>query len=221
MPFPGFFSSEADVFAWLRLSAWSSVSWRHNLMPIALGNDGVIATPLSLVHGDCASDSCALLSSDCFRLPTSGSASSALPSFDGDFDSRVCPPVSGRSRPLRPITLSPRQLRRVMAARETLFKFGTFVPRNDQEASASPEAPRWRAGRDLEWLRLNETGTFESDWTLARMESAFPSYLKRDIGHLFYVYDFKFSGEHRVRLIFDGSRQSPSTYTETYVPTAR
>jgi hypothetical protein len=53
------------------------------------------------------------------------------------------------------------------------------------------------------------------------MSTAFPSYLKRDIGHLFYVYDFKFSGEHRVRLVFDGSRQSPATYSETYAPTAR
>jgi hypothetical protein len=35
------------------------------------------------------------------------------------------------------------------------------------------------------------------------------------------VYDFKFSGEHRVRLVFDGSRQSASTYSETYAPTVR
>jgi hypothetical protein len=76
---------------------------------------------------------------------------------------RACSPVSGRNRPLRPILLSPRQLRRIMAARESLFKFGTFVPRNDHEANASPEAPRWRAGRDLEWLRLADTGTFEND----------------------------------------------------------
>jgi hypothetical protein len=53
------------------------------------------------------------------------------------------------------------------------------------------------------------------------MALEFPSYLKRDIGHLFYVYDFKFSGEHRVRLVFDGSRQSSSTYSDTYAPTAR
>jgi hypothetical protein len=53
------------------------------------------------------------------------------------------------------------------------------------------------------------------------MAAEFPLYLRSDIGHLFYVYDFKFSGEHRVRLVFDGSRQSPSTYSETYAPTAR
>jgi hypothetical protein len=117
--------------------------------------------------------------------------------------------------------LSPKQIRRVLAARETLFKFGTFVPRNDREADTSPEATRWKAGRDLEWLRLNDAGTFETDWTLDRMTSSYPSYLKRDIGHLFYVYDFKFSGEHRVRLVFDGSRQGASTYSETYAPTAR
>ncbi len=35
------------------------------------------------------------------------------------------------------------------------------------------------------------------------------------------MYDFKYSGEHRVRLVFDGSRQGTSTYKETYTPTAR
>ncbi len=47
------------------------------------------------------------------------------------------------------------------------------------------------------------------------------TYKKSDIGFLFYVYDYKFSGEHRVRLVFDGSRQSAKTYDETYAPTAR
>jgi hypothetical protein len=44
---------------------------------------------------------------------------------------------------------------------------------------------------------------------------------KRDIGHVFFVYDFKFTGEHRVRLVFDGSRQNPEKYSETDAPTAR
>ncbi len=185
-----FFSSEADILSWLRLSVPASGrAVGHETALMMAGN--LSATQYSAaVHPEPASTS------------------------------RACPPVSGRNRPLRPVILSSRQLRRVMAARETLFKFGTFVPRNDREANSSPEAPRWRAGRDLEWLRLNETGTFEGDWTLARMSLAFPSYMKRDIGHLFYVYDFKFFGEHRVRLVFDGSRQSPSTYSETYAPTA-
>ncbi len=78
-----------------------------------------------------------------------------------------------------------------------------------------------RAGRDLEWLRLNEQGTFESDWTWHRIQREHPTYKKSDIGHLFYVFDYKFSGEHRVRLVFDGSRQSADTYEETYAPTAR
>ena len=46
--------------------------------------------------------------------------------------------------------LTVRQLRRVLASKESLFKFGTFVPRSEREADDSPEAPRWRAGRDLE-----------------------------------------------------------------------
>jgi hypothetical protein len=38
---------------------------------------------------------------------------------------------------------------------------------------------------------------------------------------MFYIYDYKYSGEHRVRLVFDGSRQSPNTYNVTYAPTVR
>jgi hypothetical protein len=117
--------------------------------------------------------------------------------------------------------MSLRQIRRVLSAKESIFKYGTFVPKNDREAGLSPEAPRWKAGRDLEWLRLNEQDTFETDWTLQRMRREFPSYRKADIGFLFYVYDYKHSGEHRVRLVFDGSRQSPTTYGETYAPTVR
>jgi hypothetical protein len=40
------------------------------------------------------------------------------------------------------IVLTVRQIRRVMAAKESLFKFGTFVPRSERKADASPEAPR-------------------------------------------------------------------------------
>jgi hypothetical protein len=114
-----------------------------------------------------------------------------------------------------------RQIRRVLSAKESIFKYGTFVPKNDREANMSPEAPRWKAGRDLEWFRLNEQDTFETNWTLQRLRREFPDYPKSDIGFLFYVYDYKHSGEHRVRLVFDGSRQSPSTYGETYAPTVR
>jgi hypothetical protein len=108
-----------------------------------------------------------------------------------------------------------------MAAKESLFKFGTFVPKNDREAESSPEAARWKAGRTLEWVRLCKEGTFDGNWTWSKVVEAYPEYKKSDIGYLFYVYDFKFSGEHRVRLVFDGSRQSQSTYKETYAPTVR
>ncbi len=113
------------------------------------------------------------------------------------------------------IVLTARQLRRVMAVKESLFKFETFVPKSEREADSSSEAPRWRADRDLEWMRLREQGTFERDWTWARVQSEHPTYKKSDLGFLLYVYDYKFSGEHRVRLVFDGSRQSADTYNET------
>jgi hypothetical protein len=56
------------------------------------------------------------------------------------------------------VVLTVRQLRRIMAAKESIFKYGIFVPRSERD---------------------------------------------------------------RVRLVFDGSRQSAETYDETYAPTAR
>ncbi len=49
--------------------------------------------------------------------------------------------------------LSQRVIRRILAAKESLFKFGTFVPANDREADSSPESHRWQAGRALECMR--------------------------------------------------------------------
>ncbi len=95
------------------------------------------------------------------------------------------------------------------------------MPRNDRDADASPERVRWRSGRQLEWLRLKEVGAFEYDWTSDRLAREYPNYLRQDTGHLFYIYDYKFPGEHRVRLVFDGSRQGINTYDETYSPTVR
>jgi hypothetical protein len=117
--------------------------------------------------------------------------------------------------------LASKTIIRILKSQESLFKYGTFIPRTDREAEISPEAPRWRSGRALEWIRLRLANTFETNWTWERVMKEFPSYLKADIGHMFYVYDYKYSGEHRVRLVFDGSRQSSTTYGETYAPTVR
>ena len=117
--------------------------------------------------------------------------------------------------------LSAKIIVRILKAQESMFKYGTFIPKSDREAEQSPEAPRWRSGRTLEWLRLRQADTFESDWTWERIRREHPEYRKEDIGHMFYVYDYKYSGEHRVRLVFDGSRQSPTTYNVTYAPTVR
>ncbi len=38
--------------------------------------------------------------------------------------------------------LSTRVLRKILKAQETLFKFGTMIPRSDREAEMSPEAVR-------------------------------------------------------------------------------
>ncbi len=135
-------------------------------------------------------------------------------------------PISSRVKTMitdvsRRIFLNVKTMRRILAAKETIHKFEVFVPRNDREADSSPEAIRWASGRQLEWIRLQEQGTFERNWDWARLQKAYPQYKKHDVGHVFFVYDHKHSGEHRVRLVFDGSRQNPETYTDTYAPTAR
>ncbi len=112
-------------------------------------------------------------------------------------------------------------MRRILNFKESLMKYGVFVPKNDNEANDSPEHIRWASGRQLEWMRLQTQGTFERSWDWVRAHKKFPLYQKCDVGHVFFVYDYKYSGEHRVRLVFDGSRQNPETYTDTYAPTAR
>jgi hypothetical protein len=44
--------------------------------------------------------------------------------------------------------LSSKTMRRILTAKETIHKYGVFVPRNDREADASPEAVRWASGRN-------------------------------------------------------------------------
>ena len=117
--------------------------------------------------------------------------------------------------------LTSRVICRVLRAQETMFKYGTMIPRNDAEASRSPEAIRWLSGKQLEWLRLQQAKTFETKWNWSLIQKHYPGYAKCDIGHMFFIYDYKYSGEHRVRLVFDGSRQSSATYNETYAPTVR
>jgi hypothetical protein len=117
--------------------------------------------------------------------------------------------------------LNTKAMRRILAARESVFKYGIYLPRNDRDADASPESLRWNSGRQLEWLRLKKVQAFEYDWTKERMAREYPHYLFSDIGHLFHIYDYKFSGEHRVRLVFDGSRQGVNIYDQTYSPTVR
>ena len=117
------------------------------------------------------------------------------------------------------LTLTDRTIKRILRAQETIFKYGTLIPRNDAEARRSPEAIRWMSGQQLEWIRLNSAKTFENQWTWEKVRKAYPSYKKDDIGHMFFIYDYKLSGEHRVRLVFDGSRQSEATYKDTYAIT--
>ncbi len=56
-------------------------------------------------------------------------------------------------------------IQRILRAQETIFKYGTMIPRNDTEVDRSPEAARWISGRSLEWIRLNQVATFDGQWS--------------------------------------------------------
>ncbi len=58
--------------------------------------------------------------------------------------------ANGSSFMGRIVELSVKTLRRILSFKETIHKYGVFVPRNDREADASPEAVRWASGRQLE-----------------------------------------------------------------------
>jgi hypothetical protein len=75
----------------------------------------------------------------------------------------------------RRICLTVKTMRRILSSKETIHKYGVFVPRNDGEADSSPESIRWSSGRQLEWLRLQDQGTFERNWDWTRLRKAYPS----------------------------------------------
>ncbi len=145
-----------------------------------------------------------------------------VPSFDAA-SAYIPPPLAAPSSsfPAPAPHINSKVMRRILATRESIFKYGVYLPKSDYDANNSPERDRWRSGRKLEWLRLKNIGAFEYDWTISRMNAEYPDYAISDIDRLFYIYDYKFTGEHRVRLVFDGSRQSPSTYNLAYSPTVR
>ena len=112
-------------------------------------------------------------------------------------------------------------IRKMLKVAPSVFRFGVHIPRNDTEADRSPERVQWRAGRTLEWLRMKQIGAFDGSWTKERLRKEMPEFQIADIGHVFFLYNYKCTGEFRVRLVYDGSRQSPNTYGETYAPTVR
>ena len=91
--------------------------------------------------------------------------------------------------------LATKTIRKILKMQESLFKYGNYIPWNDKEADASPEAIKWKSGRRLEWIQLKAAKTFESHWTWETIQKKFPGYRKADVGNMFYIYDYKYSGE--------------------------
>ena len=158
----------------------------------------------------------------CFGYPIEAVSSTAVTAnikcLDSKIQSSIVPADVSRW-PLVPIKIS--TLRRILKADMSIFKYGIYVPRNDRDAARSPESIHWKAGRRLEWLRLLKVNAFEGNWTKESMLRAFPHMKLSDIGHVFFIYDYKHSGEFKVRLVYDGSRQPESTCGETFAPTVQ
>jgi hypothetical protein len=85
------------------------------------------------------------------------------------------------------------------------------------------ESRRFRCFRNLVFFldAFENYGNIRWELVLEKVQREFPKFTKGEIGHLFYVCDYKFSGERRVRCVYDGSKQSPLTYSDTYAPTVR
>jgi hypothetical protein len=79
-------------------------------------------------------------------------ATSSSPFVPTDLSQAYISPV--RSTAPFPLTSAPhlnsKVIRRILAARESIFKYGIYLPRNDRDADASPERLRWNSGRQLE-----------------------------------------------------------------------
>jgi hypothetical protein len=50
---------------------------------------------------------------------------------------------------VRNILLIVKTIRRILNFKESIMKYGVVVPRNDNEADASPEHRRWASGRQF------------------------------------------------------------------------
>jgi hypothetical protein len=112
-------------------------------------------------------------------------AASSVPLVQFDVASAyTSAPIGSPSSPTPPPGphLNAKTIRRILAARETIFKYGIYLPRSDHDADTSPESVRWKSGRQLEWLRLKTVGAFEYDWTIARVNQEYPDYQVSDIG---------------------------------------
>jgi hypothetical protein len=86
------------------------------------------------------------------------------------------------SKEVRKALITVKTIRRVLNFKESIMKYGVFVPRNDSEADASPEHHRWESGRMLEWMRLQEQGTFERNWDWPRIQKKFPIITRGTLG---------------------------------------
>ena len=75
---------------------------------------------------------------------------------------------------------------------DDLSSMGSVSQKGTAMLAPLPDAVRWKAGRDLEWMRLKAMGTFDGSWTWTRVQREFPKFTKGRFGHLFYVYDYKY-----------------------------
>jgi len=109
-------------------------------------------------------------------------------------------------------------IRAIYKARQSIFKGGVRIPTSDDIAAKSPEWRNWAAGRRLEHIRLDKVRAFLKGLTIQQViDSGYP---RSGIVLLQHVYDFKHSGEFRVRCVARGDTQHEATVTLTCAPTA-
>jgi hypothetical protein len=90
--------------------------------------------------------------------------------------SKLRPVLLNKPKPIsNPMSAHPIRasiLKQILRFQVSIFKYGVQIPKTDTEADNSPERRQWKAGRDLEWLRLGNRsrGTFGDSYTWAKIQ---------------------------------------------------
>ncbi len=142
------FTADADTLPLLRLdvvSAFMAPPLGSQVVPAHHRDDEMMETLLAATdkyEADIALQPEAAYPTSAFLAPSLHS--SAVPELPPGKSYRIL------LSPMQPVHLNAKTMRRILAMRKTIFKYGIYLPKTDRDADTSPESARWRSGRQFE-----------------------------------------------------------------------